>query len=390
MPLPNDFLTDEEIEALRVKVRAVIAPILPADKNKSYEFGEERTESGEGLPEYYFVFFVLAELLGFPNMGQFEKVSWSIPVDYEGRLALIEHRKFGIGIFSKATKEDEEAAAQIVSRLQTAVKLAKPYFQHLVATAASRSELNVENNSTWLFERYEFCRDSFAAKVKEAEERKNESHVEKFAHRFGSGERIKFIAYELYREAEWLGVSAVEAFFSWTEHVLIHIAILQGHVTTGTEVEKLARADWQDKVKAAVDVNDPAIKPLYDELLTIRKQIRNHIAHGSFGKNGEAFRFHSRAGAVSVLLTDEPGKFALSGQAAFKESRAIEVAEAFIQVLSNGPLAAALLYIHSDLPTILTYTKDERYRDAMASTDTMREFVEHLSREVDRSANMDF
>ena len=58
-------------------------------------------------------------------------------------------------------------------------------------------------------------------------------------------------AFGLSREEAWLGIASVDAFFSWTEHVSIQIAILQGKLKTGEEVANLAMAmaEWADKVK---------------------------------------------------------------------------------------------------------------------------------------------
>jgi translation elongation factor EF-4 len=58
----------------------------------------------------------------------------------------------------------------------------------------------------------------------------------------------------LSQESSWLGIAAIDAFFSWTEHVLIHIAILQGKLKTGEEVADLAAAEWAYKVKTVTDV----------------------------------------------------------------------------------------------------------------------------------------
>ena len=86
--------------------------------------------------------------------------------------------------------------------------------------------------------------------------------------------------------------------------MLIHIAILQGKLKTGEGVADLAAAQWSEKVKTAIGLADAKVKWLFDELLTIRRQIRNYMARSAFGKQGEAFQFHSSAGAVPVNLTD--------------------------------------------------------------------------------------
>lgn len=205
--------------------------------------------------------------------------------------------------------------------------------------------------------------------------------------------RVKRPSFELRREAGWLGVAAIEAFFGWTEHVLIHIAILQGKITTGEDVARLAASDWSDKVKTALDLTDATTKRLFDELLTIRRQIRNYMAHGAFGKEGEAFQFHSAAGAVPVMLTDRNGadRFSFDGPPSFDEAAAIETVESFVKHLWSGSLAPAKIFIQdAEFPVVLTFAKDGTYTQAMQSEEDMEQFVEYWGREIDNAANMDW
>src|SRR5260370_13298256 len=83
----------------------------------------------------------------------------------------------------------------------------------------------------------------------------------------------------------WLALAVIESFFSWTEHIFIHIAILRGKVTSGIEIPQLAKADWSAKFKAAIDLADPVSKTFYDKLVEIRQANRNFVAHGAFGKD---------------------------------------------------------------------------------------------------------
>ena len=87
----------------------------------------------------------------------------------------------------------------------------------------------------------------------------------------------------------WYALAAIEAFFSWTEHAFIHLAILQGKLTVGTQVAELAEDNWNAKFKAALDISDKETKEHYDKLLDLRAQVRNFVAHGAFGKEGKHF-----------------------------------------------------------------------------------------------------
>ncbi len=386
-------LSAGEIEEIRNRVANAIAPVKEPEGGRRYAYGSARTKGGRGLPPYYLVYFLLVDLLKFGHGGRGEKVAWTIPVDYQGSAALIEHRKMGLGIFSAATAEDEIVAEGIVKAIHRGIKAAAPFFDHLAAEAVERSRLNVRNNSGWLFGRYEYLRDQFREKTAEAEARKRE--VEKTEEVLGNGTKVmsySYPAFGLRREAGWIGIAAIDAFFSWTEHVLIHIAILNGKIKTGEEVADLAGADWTDKIKAAVDLDDAAMKTLYDELLVVRRQVRNYMAHGAFGKNGEAFEFHSGAGAVPVNLTDPEGRdrFSMWESLSFDELGAIETAEAFVEKLWDGDLAPAKLYLQeADLPIILTYASDGTYQGAMTSLEAMESLVEGMTHEIDRAANMD-
>ena len=362
-----------------------------------------RTNGGRSLPAYYLVYFLLIDFLRYPSLGQWEKTAWTVPVRYRGRLYGIEHRKMGLGIFAPnldpnarmsvpPDDQAEEDATAICELITKAVSIAEPYFQWRAEQAVSTPELNVVNRSDELFDRYEYFRERFKTLSSESERRKTERTIEKSVLPDGTVvTRGSFPAFALRREAEWNAQAAIEAFFSWTEHVFIHIAILQGRLRSGSEVARLADSDWKAKFKAALDVAESQTKAHYDPLLDLRAQVRNFMAHGAFGKRGEAFRFHTGAGAAPVILTNgQRYKFSLTGRPAFDERSAIEDIESFVEHLWSGSRAPARHYVFSSLPNILTYAMNGTYERAMRSEEEMTSFVEHLSAEFDRSANMDW
>jgi hypothetical protein len=336
------------------------------------------------------VFFLLVDLLGFRNLGQFEKIAWSVPVAFNGKAFLIEHRKFGLGIFAGDLSEDEPDAAEIAKLITRATKAARPYFAWRAEEAAKASELNVHNRAPALFQRFEFFAGLYAAKIAEAERRKDEAIRTELGRNSWT---VRYPAIELKLEAEHYAISTIESFFSWTEPVFILIAILLGSCVTGEDVRQLARAEWETKAKAALNVTDATTKRFYDGLILIRRQVRNFVTHGSFGKEGEAFAFHSRAGAVPLRMMDERRgpHFQFGADAGYVDEAAIMLLHQFVDHLWSGPRAPAHIYIQEDqLPLILTMAKNGDYGRAMASVEEMREFADHLSWKMERSANMDF
>ncbi|ARV18554.1 hypothetical protein AEP_01610 [Curvibacter sp. AEP1-3] len=400
--LPDEFLLVQDA-ALKALVDLEPAGPPRADAEGRGLFLSARTNGGRSLPAYYLVYFLLIDFLKFPSLGQWEKSAWAVPVRFRDRLYVIEHRKMGLGVFAPnldpaarmsgtPSEQAEEDARAITALITKAVSIAEPYFQWRAEQAVSTPGLNVVNKTYELFSRYVYFRDRFHALSEQTETRRRERNVEKRTLSNGavitSGSSPSI---QLRREAIWNAQAAIEAFFSWTEHVFIHLAILQGKLKSGDEVARLAESDWKAKFKEALSVAEPQTKLHYDKLLDLRAQVRNFVAHGAFGKQGEAFRFHSGAGAAPVLLTNsQKHKYSLTGSKAFDERLAIADIESFLLHLWSESRAPARSYVFSSLPSILTYAVDGTYARAMLSDEEMKLFVEHLTGQFDRAADMDW
>lgn len=388
-------MTPDEIKALQTRVLNVIKPIRPADDNstapKDFLFVAKRTNAGRELPQYYLVYFLLVDLLKFRNLGKWEKVAWSVPIDFKGKAFTIEHRKMGLGVFVENTDLYEDDAKEIVALVKKGIKTAEPYFEWIAEQAVKNSALNLANKSSRLFNKFQYFLSLYKEKADEAVKKKEDLKTTKL-NKDGT-DSFYLLSWELRRNAEWLALATIDSFFSWTEHIFIHLAILLGKISTGTEVVNLAETEWPQKFKQTLGLDDPKTKEFYDQLILIRRQLRNYMAHGAFGKNGEAFHFHSNAGAVPLCLPHQKGRgrFTVTEDLGFDETAAIEVIEKFIDHLWSGEREPARLYIQeNDIPTILTMAKDGSYRQAMQSVDDMECLLEGLTRQWDNAANMDW
>ncbi|MGD0076749.1 MAG: hypothetical protein ABSD31_20835, partial [Candidatus Binataceae bacterium] len=232
MTQPAEDALPRELEKIREAAGRAILPITPADAatvDERFSWYGDRTDAGRSLPPYYLVYFLLVELLGFRDLGRDEKIAWSVPVAFEGKIYSIAHRKMGLGLFVPNAKAEEQQAQRIVSLIQKGVKAAEFYFDWLAKQAIKKSELNVTNNSAWLYERYLYLRDAFRNTTAEAEARKDERQISKTAN--GTVTTIQMPWFRLKQQADWMALAAIDAFFSWTEHVFIHLAILNGRAT---------------------------------------------------------------------------------------------------------------------------------------------------------------
>jgi hypothetical protein len=381
-----------DLAAIQAKARAAIGPLNSTDENKA--FWGQRTNAGCSLPPYYLVYFLLVDLLSFKNLGRFEKVAWSLPVEINGTVLMIEHRKFGLGIFANNLEADEAVAEEAAKRIHAGVRAAQPYFESMADAAAKGSALNVENNARELFERFTYFAERYAEKSAEAEVRQAERVETELptSDGFSSARMIRYPSFQLRIEARWYATAAIEAFYSWTEHVFILSAILQRKIATGEDVAKVAGAEWKEKFKLALDITDPDTKQFYDRLTTLRNQVRNFVAHGAFGKNGQALSFHSLVGAVPILLPHRQSAehFRFGNGVDFLPPEAMQLIHDFIAHMWAGKLSPAKIYIEAGLPLILSHVGDGKYAQAMTSDEEMTEFSDHLSRMFDDAANMDW
>jgi hypothetical protein len=366
-------------DALREKVLKAIIPIKKPDEKTRHieneEFKLKRQSSSLILPEYYLVYFLFVDFLKFQNLGQWEKVAWIIPIDFEGIYYTIEYRKFGIGVFGNS--DDDSNIDEIIKRVKKAVKIAEPYYESIAKLKSEGSELNVINNSISLYNRYLYFLDLYTEKAKK---------------------NVSLRLFEGYRERQqesWLALSAIDSFYSWTEQVFIHIGILKSYLKTGKEVLKFADLDWKSKYKEIIPLKDKNEKLCYDKLSNIKSQLRNFYAHGAFGKTGETFEFHSSTGAVPLKITSKINnrkEYSLHGPEGFQESDALLVIDSFVKTVlwTNGRELAQIYLMESGLPTILSHASDGVYQKAMSGAKEMIDFVHHLSSAFDNAANMDW
>ena len=203
---------------------------------------------------------------------------------------------------------------------------------------------------------------------------------------------VSYPAYEFQSQSIWLHETAVDAFFSWCEQALVHMAVLMGKLTSGKEIAELLKREFGEKCKLILDLSNVDDKASYDDILDLRVGLRNYVAHGSFGKDGSTFQFHSRVGAVplKILESGTQSGFSFGTDSSRDWESDYARIDSFLVQLWSGGRKPAKQYLETGFPCVLTYTTDGTYKRAMQNEDEMREFIEHLSRQIDDAANMDF
>ena len=387
-----------EIEKYKKKALKILSPIKETDDNtkaeKNFLFNAKRSKASRLLPEYYLIFFLFSDLLEFENLGKFEKIAWSFPIDYNGKAFLVEYRKFGVGIFIQDEENDQEDALEISKKISGAVKSIRPFYDNIAEQAVNNSEFSVKNNNRQLFDRFDFLLKLYKDEYQKFLDNQGKTEKTVSKSEFGTSTIYKSLDYEFKQRSNWLAISCIEAFYSWTEHLFIHLAIVGQGLSEGEKVSELIGAEWKTKFKTAIPIDSSkTVSDFYNELITVRNQLRNFVAHGAFGKDGNAFSFHSNTGAVPVLMNHKRkrNKFSLNGYLTFEEQTVIELIEEFIKFLWSGDTAPAMHYTQEcGLPTILPYAANGTYGAACDSMEFMEEFAKKIMWDFDNAANMDW
>lgn len=383
------IITEKDIENLKEKIQYIIADIKIPDEStkieKNWWLKLSYSQASKELPVYYKVYFLLVNLLGFKDLGRAEKTAWSIPIDFEGKAFFIELRKFGLGLYGINMSKKYEKAKKIVKIINKATKMAEPYFDYLANEAIKSSKLTITNNSRHLFERYEY----FLKLYEEKAFKDNEDN-----------RRLNFLyggqSYKLYdRESQWLAMDAIEAFFSWTEHVFVLLAVIMGKVKTGEEVNEIINSDWNKKYKMIFDISKKKDNEFYLKLLSIRRQVRNYMAHGTFSNDMRTFYFHSSTGVIPLNYKNLSKKnFTFNLENLYLnliDYKTINVLKNFIDFIWSCERKPAKLYIQdSGLPLVLTEAQKGIYTKIMKSSKEMNEYIDRKIWEQERAMNMDF
>jgi len=358
-------------EKYRQLALKILSPIKPIDEttlaNEKFLFIAQRSIAGRKLTEYYLIYFLFADLLDYKNLGRFEKIAWSFPIDYNGKAFLIEYRKFGIGVFVQDSEVDEKDAEEITKKINGAVKSVSVYYDYIAEQAVKKSEFNIVNNNQRLYQRFNYLLSLYKNEYNKYLKNKDKTKIKTKKSKYGKMTSYENLGFQYKQKANWIAISCIEAFYSWTEHLFIHLAVVAQNLSDGEKVSNLIEEEWKEKFKAAIKDNSKEANKYYNELLTVRQQLRNFVAHGAFGKNGNAFRFHSPTGAIPVLMNHKKQKnrFSLHGNLTFKEEDVISLIEDFIKFLQKGSLEPAMYYtLNCSLPTILTMASNGNYENA--------------------------
>lgn len=130
------------IKTLRQKIETILYPITDAVSSgtkaeSNFLFTAIRSDAGRKLPADKLIFFLFVDLLDYTNLGKYETISWSIPIDYNGTAFLLERRNLEMGLFFSKTRSQEYDCLEIVSKITSATRVIRSYYESIASEAVN-------------------------------------------------------------------------------------------------------------------------------------------------------------------------------------------------------------------------------------------------------------
>ena len=340
-----------------------------------------------GFPIPDLVFFGLTQLLDLPFYGPEEKMRWGVAFEFRGAIFAFELRKFGLRFLCEPANLDSRLVTEVLGRARGLTDVVESYLaDELVPNALASGQVTVPNLYSQLDRRYLFLRakalDAYAQPPPAPE-----SGVSK-----GGSRWTRFDAGRPEREGGALATAAVDAFFSRSEFFFVVASAMREAPMVDGGLQAILMAGWQDRARLLLDLRDPATKGLYDELVAIREEWRNPLAHGGLHVGGASLYFHvPGVAALPFRLRRTPGgvkaRFRLNEES-FESI--LRVFDRFDDALSVGPLRFAKKWAESGLDVAFDEKSLSEYRGAMESDAVFGEYIEYMSGMADMHANMDY
>lgn len=342
-------------------------------------------------PQPFMVFIALVHFGEFDWWGRSEKTAWEIPVTFEGIPFLLAHRKFGFYVTGLRGKlPDKETTKRMLVRLKQLIKLTDKMVEPLARQQIQAGNATITNCFWKLTYLYGFYRK----KAKAAFSRKPPkakflpvTEKRKFA-------VTTFDAFKPEREGFYYSVGMVDAYFSRLEHLLIVVLPFVGFDPRSEDLQEMIGSQWSEKYKRVFDINsDRVAKKFYDRLIVIKERYRNTLSHGWFEKDGASLFFHMPVvGAIPLYLSGAHQSIHYSlfplMRTSFEEI--CELFDEFDKYLRSGALKYAMKYVEAGLDSAFDEKSLRKYKEAMKSSKSFKDFIEHQSYLTDMYVNMDW
>jgi hypothetical protein len=369
-----------------------------AEKALRYILSEVRAEpltfSGDGLilvedliclPPSYMIRIMLERFVGaeFSNRP-FEKTAWVSAVSFRGALFVFTMEKFGLRLRVR-TPDDEDTSA-LLQALTTVLNRALPQAERAIEPEIHdlirTGRITIPNKYHLFRDRYVYMRDLATANF--------ESDPPPPVIRSGWTESQPF---KPQREGYFAASAAIDAYFSWLEHLLVLLLPFSSFDSINDDLESLITSTWAEKFKRIFDLaSDRAAKAAYERLRAIKEEHRNPATHGGFDRALSLVHVHTAGtGAIPARLSRTPetrlSLHPLTDSSWSEICDELDEADAF---LIDGTHELGHKFVEGGLDVYFNAEFVSQCEAALADPETFHEFSMRIGLQQEQAANMDW
>lgn len=361
---------------------------LKSDPDQRYEFGWKWFRPPDGINlSGEMVFITLVCGLGFSYvMKPFEKTLWSISVIFKGLSLRIEDAKFGLKFAGPDGAISDTVVTELSRLLERGFRVAERFVQPFLTDQINKGFVTVHNRFTTLDDRYRFLRE-------QAEVSFSNSDTTSIT-ATDLQTRVAEYNYRIRREREgfFLGIAAVDAYFSRLEHFLVLALPFCDFDPQNDNLVSFLTENWSDKFKRVVPLNnDITAHKLYQRLRVVKQRYRNKFAHGWFEKGASSLYVHfPPIGAIPAELSSrENVVLQFRPLTAPTFAGICELLDEVDSYFSNGRLRLAVKYAEAGLDVAFDPKSIAKYKSALNDEDS-EGFIEAEAYFQDQFTNMDW
>lgn len=371
------------------------------------------------------VLFALRNVMGFRWSGVGEKVRWSVYATVEGEPFVFELRKFGFAIGHRQ-EAPPALFKRVMGQLSSALSLLEPLLLGFAKEQIAVGNLTMANRMSEFDNRYGYFRGladlAFAPRPQdtgpivlpttEEDEAKSKKSKEKKKSKGNKakGKKKAQAAFESFsaglmhsmngaiqrqQEGYFASGAMVDAFFSRLEHRVLLLRAFRGRPLDPGGFTAFLGMTWDERLKEVVDLaGGQGRDALLGRLRDVKATIRNPLSHGGVENDNGAFYFHMpRIGAVPANLSRYRGRLKMSFFP-IADGTHTEMCALFDDVdamLSTAELEQPNEFVRAGIDPQYDWESLKLYAGALADgPEAVEALIDHLGREWERHANMDY
>ena len=345
--------------------------------------------------------YLIRDVLGCADLGRSEKVLYRCPLIFKSIPMMIVHEKFGLRVYVSndgvnGQSQAEEVVAGLFKRLRSAMRIVEKHLLvPLIAQQEDKGNITIENRYLWFRDMYDYFRkksehyaDNANNKVAKFDNSKD------FKGSFEAYIRDHNCKVNLGLKSAYFASAGILAYFSALEHLLVVALAVTDFQPSAEKLSKFVGNRWADKFRRVADISvDADAKRCYDILYYIAEKVRNPNAHGGFDHQQSLFHMHLPGiGAVPARLSqaNEDFRFDLSLSLKLMKKSNWDLLDDVDHWLRSGSLRFATMLAESGLHVAFDARSRKELSDATNSRRAFRQYLDALSYETDRAANMDW